>query len=72
MEKSVLDGICQQVYARYPEVRGKRPTKQDYGSDQVLLVFKASAALPGGKKMDRAIRVVATDSGKIVKMSASK
>lgn len=67
-----MESICQQVYAQYPEVKGKRPTRQDYGNDQFLLIFKGSVALADGKKTDRVVRVVATDTGKIVKISSSK
>jgi hypothetical protein len=72
MEKSSLDSIYRQVYARYPEVSGKRPRPQVYGNDQYLLVFHATASLPNGKKMERTVRVVASAEGRIQKMSSSK
>jgi hypothetical protein len=72
MEKSSLDSIYRQVYARYPEVNGKRPRPQVYGKDQYLLVFHTTASLPDGKKMERTVRVVTSSEGKIQKMSSSK
>jgi len=72
MDKVSLDSIYRQVYSRYPEVSGKRPRPQEYGNNQYLLVFHATASLPGGKKMDRTVRVVASAEGKIQKMSSSK
>ncbi len=72
MDKSNLDSIYQQVYARYPEVNGKRPRPQVYGKDQYLLVFHSTASLPNGKKMEHTVRVVASAEGRIQKMSSSK
>jgi hypothetical protein len=72
MEKSIMDAICRQVYAQYPEVKGKHPRAQAYGNDQYLLVFRGSSMTPDGKKIERAIRVVTTAGGKIVKISSSK
>ncbi len=72
MDKSSLDALYRQVYTKYPEVSGKRPRPQKYGNDQYLLIFKSTANLPDGKKMERTIRVVASDSGRIQKMSSSK
>ena len=72
-----LEGIRQKVVKKFPEMEGVKPSvkaqSQPNGSgDQYLLTFKGKAELPGGRKMNRIVRVVADDKGHIIKMSTSK
>ena len=62
---------------RFPEMEGIRPSvkrhpKSTNGNPQYLLTYKGKAAIPGGRKINRIVRVTATDRGKIVRMSTSK
>lgn len=71
MDAQTLEKISEQVYKRFPEVAGKKPSIQTQG-ENILLVFKGSATTADGKRIDRAVRVVATEQGKIVKMTTSR
>ncbi len=72
-----LDDIRRKVVKKFPEMEGVKPSvkaqSQPNGSgDQYLLTFKGKAELPGGRRMNRIVRVVADERGCIIKMSTSK
>ena len=72
-----LDDIRREVAKKFPEMEGVKPSvKAQSGpngsGDQYLLTFKGKADLPGGRKMNRIVRVVADERGRIIKMSTSK
>lgn len=71
MESELLEKICNQVYSKYPEVAGAQPKVQSQG-EGYLLVFKSSARASTGINLQRIIRVVASATGKIIKVSSSK
>lgn len=72
MERSVLDKVCKQVYRRYPTLRDKKPKVTSQGSDRYLLLFSTSGKTPDGKTIKQTIRVVADNSGRILKTSTSR
>lgn len=85
MDPKVLESITKHVYSRFPEVAGIKPTvrkqpkpnsqKRPFaGTDKqnYLLTFKGTASGPGGQNIQRLVRVVASPSGKIVKITTSK
>ena len=72
MDSKLIPLINKQVYKKYPEVNGCQPSITPRPGDQVLLVYKAAAFTADGRKIDRAVRVVADAAGKVVKMSTSK
>ena len=72
MERQVIDSICQEVYRRFPEVKGARPKVSSYAGDKTLLIFSGSAQAPNGKTISHTVRVVAGENGKIEKMSTSR
>ncbi|MFA9407132.1 MAG: hypothetical protein ACERKX_15070 [Anaerolineales bacterium] len=72
-----MDDIRRKVAKKFPEMEGVKPSvKAQSGpngsGDQYLLTFKGKADLPGGRKMNRIVRVVADERGRIIKMSTSK
>lgn len=84
METKTLEALTKNIHRRFPEVAGVKPkvrkqplpksspaakegTERNY-----LLTFNASVQGPGGQKIPRWVRVVATPGGKIVKISTSK
>lgn len=71
MDTRTLTAVCRKVYQRFPEVRGCSPSVQDTGA-QVQLVFKGSAVTADGRSMPRVVRVVATQDGKITKVTTSR
>jgi hypothetical protein len=84
MDKNIIDKVNKQVYKKFPEVVGLKPSiRKQTGSKQInasrssnqdsfLLTYKFSGVGPGGRKIPQFVRVVATSSGKIIKMSTSK
>jgi hypothetical protein len=75
-----LDSINRQVYRQFPEVRDAHPSVQDQaGAKAVLgsgsrytLTYRGRGQGPGGKTINRIVRVVADDRGRVLKMSTSR
>lgn len=77
MESKYVDTICSQIYRRFPEVDGARPKVQAQapaGSETVnyLLTFKGSGKTEDGRSISRIVRVVASERGKILKITTSR
>jgi hypothetical protein len=80
MDDKHLDSICKQIYKRFPEVSGSRPKVHAQkltsgGSDtqsQYLLIFQGSRTTADGKSINRIIRVVASEQGRILKVTTSR
>ncbi len=72
MDPKIVEKISEQVYSKFPEVAGARPSVQAQSEDAYLLVFKGSATAADGMKIQRTVRVVASASGKIIKMTTSR
>jgi hypothetical protein len=72
MNQQILTNVCEQVYRRFPQVSGSRPTVQDRPGSQVLLIFRGSSRTADGRSIAHTIRVVASDTGKIVKITSSR
>ena len=74
MNNSVVEQISSKVYQQFPETTGVKPQiKTQKGDPGVyLLLFKTEARMATGRKLKRVVRVVADDSGQVLKMSTSK
>ena len=75
MQSNSLRKIEKTIYRQFPEVAGKRPkvTQQKSAhSSNYLLTFNGRAEGPGGRSFNRIVRVVADDSGNILKVSTSR
>jgi hypothetical protein len=75
MESDIMDKVCQQVYRKFPEVNGIKPSIKSQPSDEgqhYLLTFKGNATTPDGKILPRIVRVVANDKGKLIKLTTSR
>ncbi|HVN56390.1 MAG TPA: hypothetical protein VMT46_18835 [Anaerolineaceae bacterium] len=77
MDARTIETINKQIYRRFPEVDGAAPKVQAQpGASEAcpnfLLTYKGSVTLEGGKKMPRIVRVVASDRGKIIKVTTSR
>jgi hypothetical protein len=72
MDRQILSSVCEQIYRRFPQVSGKRPTMQDRPDGQFLLIFKGSATTADGRAVPTTVRVVVNASGKIVKTTCSR
>jgi hypothetical protein len=75
MDAKTLETICEQVYHKFPEVKGIRPKLQPLSkgkTSQHILVFASHATTASGTSMSRVVRVVVSEAGQIIKMSTSK
>jgi len=72
MDRQTLSSICEQIYRRFPQVTGSKPAVQNRPDGQFLLIFKGSARAADGRAIPATVRVVANESGKIIKTTSSK
>jgi hypothetical protein len=76
MDAKTIEKICGQIYRRFPEVTGSKPKVQTQATDReapnYLLIFKGSGTTADGKRIDRTVRVVTSETGKIVKVTTSR
>lgn len=72
MDSNALNSVCKKIYQRFPEMKGVKPTIQNYSEGQVLLIFRGKVTTADGRELKRAVRVVATQEGKISKVSTLK
>jgi len=73
MEKKLMTSICNQVYARFPEVKGALPKLQPFGdTGSQVMIFKGHATAADGKAISRIVRVVVSPDGKISKITTSR
>jgi hypothetical protein len=72
MDKRAVDEVSIKIYQRFPPLKGQRPKISKQGENQFLLVFSGSGKTPDGKTIRQTVRVVATDTGKILKTSMSR
>ena len=73
LNDSQLNAIAQQVYQKFPELKGSAPqvhsqSKSPGLSDHYLVVFKSKAA----HNIIRVVRVTADTKGRVLKMSTSR
>ncbi len=74
MSTNTIDMICSQVYNQFPDLKGVKPQMQKMtgpGSGNILVIFKGSSKTASGKSLPRVVRVVATETGKVIKMTTS-
>ncbi len=81
LERSHIKAISAKVYRRFPELKEVSPdvraqatpkSMRTKSRNRFLLTFRGTAHLPGGKSMQRVVRVVANDKGRVLKMALSK
>jgi hypothetical protein len=80
LSNTQIDTISRQIYRQFPEVKNTAPVVQDQpgakalgaGSDRYLLTFRGRGQGPGGQAINRIVRVVADDRGKVIKVSTSR
>ena len=84
MDTQVINKVSSSVYNRFPEFKGCRPTVSKQKKPQAkstptkatyLLTYKTKALVltsSGSKSLPRSVRVVATENGKILKMTTSR
>jgi hypothetical protein len=77
MDNITLSAINQEVYRRFPEIRGVKPRLQKLERN-ILLIYQAKVNLPAENVpshsliLTRSIRVVLNERNEIVKISSSR
>lgn len=81
MDQKLVNTVSKKVYRRFPEVNGKKPKirrqaapkgKKSNSKTTYLLTYLGKANVQGGKTINRYVRVVADDKGKIIKITTSR
>ena len=75
MKAKYIDKISNEVYRKHPDLKGVKPKvtpREGVKSSDTLLVYQKKVSGPGGKSINRIVRAVADESGKIKKISTSK
>lgn len=75
MDQDILSKVCNQVYSKFPEVNGKKPkiqTQDKADGVNYLVIFSGSGKTANGSVISRVVRVVVSDTGKIIKMTTSR
>jgi len=72
MEKPILNKVNTQVYRQFPEMIGKKPSVKSYAGSKYLLIYNGVAKTANGKSINRTVRVVADEIGKILKITTSR
>lgn len=80
LSASQIEAIARQVYGQFPDVKGARPSVQAQGlakgtgqaGQRFVLTFRGSGQGPGGRAIQRIVRVVADERGKVLKISTSR
>lgn len=77
MNRSTIAKINRQVSRDFPEMKDINPTvrrrpQPKAGDQRYTLTYKGKAELPGGRFLNRIVRVVADEQGHILRISTSK
>jgi hypothetical protein len=72
MNQQILASVCEQIYHRFPQISGSRPSVQNRPGSQFLLIFRGSSRSADGRTIAHTIRVVASEAGKIIKVTSSR
>jgi len=75
MKAKHIDKISDEVYRKHPDLKGVKPKvtpREGVKSSDTLLVYEKKVSGPGGKSINRIVRAVADETGKIKKISTSK
>jgi hypothetical protein len=79
LSSTQIAAISRQVYRQFPEVKDASPSVQDQagakslnGGSRYTLTYRGRGQGPGGKAINRIVRVVADDRGHVLKMSTSR
>jgi hypothetical protein len=75
LKAKIIEKVSAEVYRKYPDLKGAKPRvnpREGAKSTDTLLIFQKKVAGPGGKKINRIVRAVVGEDGKVKKISTSK
>ena len=70
MKAKLIDRISEEVYRKHPDLKGVKPkitSREGDPAEDTLLVYQKKVSGPGGKSINRVVRAVADENGKIKK-----
>jgi hypothetical protein len=70
-----IEKVSAEVYRKHPDLKGVKPKigpREGGNPTETLLIYKKKVSGPGGKSINRVVRAVADETGKIKKISTSK
>ena len=72
MDSKIKTTVCNSVYRQFPEVKGAVPTVKSLPGEKYQLIFHGKVQTADGKSMERTVRVVSDEDGKILKLTTSR
>ena len=72
MDSRGKSSVCAEVYRQFPEVKGNSPEVKSMPGEKYQLVFHGKVKTEDGKSLNRTVRVVADENGRIIKLSTSR
>jgi len=75
MNAKYINKASQVVYKKHPDLKGVKPKvtpREGSKSTDTLLVYTKKVSGPGGKQINRIVRAVVDENGKVKKISTSK
>lgn len=72
MDEAMKSKVCEKVYRKFPETREQSPKVQARPNGEELLIFQSQVKLETGAVMNRTVRVVVNEKGKVLKITTSR
>ncbi len=73
LSEEIIAQINQQVYARFPNIHGARPTlKRAPSGTNIILTYRLKSVTEDGFSIEQIVRATVTPAGQLVKVSASR
>jgi hypothetical protein len=73
LSEEVVRQINQQVYRKFPEIKGAQPTqKRAPSGPNVILTYRHELTTEDGQTIERVVRATVAPDGQVVKISTSR
>ena len=72
MDRQIIATVSREVYHNFPEVKGNPPEVRPQGQTRNLLIFHGKSTTEDGRTINRTVRVVVDENGKIIKTTTSR
>jgi hypothetical protein len=72
MQEQAKTKVNQSVYRQFPELEGKQPSITSRPDGDFLLSYRGSVTMENGRTLERVVRVVVSETGRIKKLTTSR
>jgi hypothetical protein len=77
MKKEILQKVSQNIYRRFPELKGRKPRVQrqpnrNTGASNYMLIFRGQVNTADNRILPRWVRVLVNERGKILRITTSR